>query len=465
MFPGDGTARLQVRKQPIRRPPALPRPSWVSNHEFLETFQLYSSSGSLKISWRVKINLRTSCSITPCSTNQTPTVFIAHGRPEGAITTWPWPRWITLNSELFRPGHTRSAISRSNKPPLLIQHSTTWPSCDPLQTPEPSTSWVLFLFFRRVLSKQSTHYQMNKYMYMSYRYMQIYTYMWQVVIWCILLGWPTTVSGIFACILIVDDFSLQCANASARNEHAWVCVHCVCRCVGPWIRTPPPPHGMTPEGGRGGPTAIATTATTITIIKGSLEETSELRTAQKRCDWIVKSITWDVNWIVKSITWDVNWIVKSITWDVNWIVKSITWDVNWIVKSITWDVNWIVKWITGDVNWTVKSITWDVNWIVKSITWDVNWIVKSITWDVNWIVKSITWDVNWIVKSITWDVNWIVKASRRDVFYSTDDVPESKMAREMLCFTMETGVVGWEGRICETAVAGYVRAIVAPLSQ
>ena len=80
-------------------------------------------------------------------------------------------------------------------------------------------------------------------------------------------------------------------------------------------------------------------------------------------------------------------------------------------------------------------------------------------------MKSITWDVNLIVKSITWDVNWIVKASRRDVFYSTDDVVGSKMAREMLCFTMETGVVGCEGKICETAVAGYVRAIVAPLSQ
>ena len=43
---------------------------------------------------------------------------------------------------------------------------------------------------------------------------------------------------------------------------------------------------------------------------------------------------------------------------------------------------------------------------------------------------------------------------RRDVFYSTDDVVGSKMAREMLCFTMETGVVGCEGRICETAGAG-----------
>ena len=65
------------------------------------------------------------------------------------------------------------------------------------------------------------------------------------------------------------------------------------------------------------------------------------------------------------------------------------------------------------------------------------------------------------MKSITWDVNWIVKASRRDVFYSIDDVVGSKMAREMLCFTMETGVVGCEGRICETAVAGYVRATLA----
>ena len=33
------------------------------------------------------------------------------------------------------------------------------------------------------------------------------------------------------------------------------------------------------------------------------------------------------------------------------------------------------------------------------------------------------------------------------------------MAREMLCFTMETAAVGCEGRICETAVAGYVRAM------
>ena len=41
-----------------------------------------------------------------------------------------------------------------------------------------------------------------------------------------------------------------------------------------------------------------------------------------------------------------------------------------------------------------------------------------------------------------------------------NDVVGSKMAREMLCFTMETGVVGCEGRICETAVAGYVRNCV-----
>ena len=33
------------------------------------------------------------------------------------------------------------------------------------------------------------------------------------------------------------------------------------------------------------------------------------------------------------------------------------------------------------------------------------------------------------------------------------------MAREMLCFTIETAVVGREARICETAGAGYVRAL------
>ena len=40
-----------------------------------------------------------------------------------------------------------------------------------------------------------------------------------------------------------------------------------------------------------------------------------------------------------------------------------------------------------------------------------------------------------------------------------NDVAESKMAREMLCFTIETAVVGRKGRICETAGAGYVRAM------
>ena len=47
-----------------------------------------------------------------------------------------------------------------------------------------------------------------------------------------------------------------------------------------------------------------------------------------------------------------------------------------------------------------------------------------------------------------------------------NDVAESKMARKMLCFTIETAVVGRKGiRICETAGAGYVRAMFAPLSQ
>ena len=44
------------------------------------------------------------------------------------------------------------------------------------------------------------------------------------------------------------------------------------------------------------------------------------------------------------------------------------------------------------------------------------------------------------------------------MFYSTDDVVGSKMAREMLRFTIETAAVGREGRICETAGAGDVRA-------
>ena len=39
-----------------------------------------------------------------------------------------------------------------------------------------------------------------------------------------------------------------------------------------------------------------------------------------------------------------------------------------------------------------------------------------------------------------------------------------KRAREMLCFTIETAAVGREGRICEAAGAGYVRAMSAPRS-
>ena len=35
------------------------------------------------------------------------------------------------------------------------------------------------------------------------------------------------------------------------------------------------------------------------------------------------------------------------------------------------------------------------------------------------------------------------------------------MAREMPCFTIETAALGRESRICETAVAGYVRAMFA----
>ena len=52
-----------------------------------------------------------------------------------------------------------------------------------------------------------------------------------------------------------------------------------------------------------------------------------------------------------------------------------------------------------------------------------------------------------------------MKLIRCDVFYSTDDVVGSKMACEMLCFTMKIAAVGCEGRICETAGAGYVRAM------
>ena len=44
------------------------------------------------------------------------------------------------------------------------------------------------------------------------------------------------------------------------------------------------------------------------------------------------------------------------------------------------------------------------------------------------------------------------------MFEHRNDAVGSKMACEMLCFTIETAAVGREGRSCETAVAGYVRA-------
>ena len=40
--------------------------------------------------------------------------------------------------------------------------------------------------------------------------------------------------------------------------------------------------------------------------------------------------------------------------------------------------------------------------------------------------------------------------------FPTQVVSESKMVREMLCFTIETAVCGCEGRMCETAVAAMV---------
>ena len=45
------------------------------------------------------------------------------------------------------------------------------------------------------------------------------------------------------------------------------------------------------------------------------------------------------------------------------------------------------------------------------------------------------------------------------------DEAESRVAREMLCFIIEMVVVGRKGRSCETAGAGYVRVMSAPLSQ
>ena len=42
------------------------------------------------------------------------------------------------------------------------------------------------------------------------------------------------------------------------------------------------------------------------------------------------------------------------------------------------------------------------------------------------------------------------------VFFHTEAVSESKMVREMLCFTIDTGVGGCEGRRRGTAVAAMV---------
>ena len=53
-------------------------------------------------------------------------------------------------------------------------------------------------------------------------------------------------------------------------------------------------------------------------------------------------------------------------------------------------------------------------------------------------------------QSVVWWLNWCVLPHKH--------VVGSKTARKMLCFTIETAVVGREGRICQTAGAGYVRA-------
>ena len=39
------------------------------------------------------------------------------------------------------------------------------------------------------------------------------------------------------------------------------------------------------------------------------------------------------------------------------------------------------------------------------------------------------------------------------MFHNRNDVAESKMGREMRCFTIETGVGGPEGRRCQMAVS------------
>ena len=56
----------------------------------------------------------------------------------------------------------------------------------------------------------------------------------------------------------------------------------------------------------------------LTIIRGSLEDTSELRRVEKRCDWKVKSKRCDVHWKVKSKRCDVDEKVKAKRCDVHW---------------------------------------------------------------------------------------------------------------------------------------------------
>ena len=48
--------------------------------------------------------------------------------------------------------------------------------------------------------------------------------------------------------------------------------------------------------------------------------------------------------------------------------------------------------------------------------------------------------------------------------FSIETIWLSKMGRETLCFTIVMAVVGREGRICETAVAGHYHAMLAPRS-
>ena len=57
--------------------------------------------------------------------------------------------------------------------------------------------------------------------------------------------------------------------------------------------------------------------------------------------------------------------------------------------------------------------------------------------------------------------SWVAMGGALLLGNATDDVVKNKMAREMLCFTMETAAVGCQGSICETAVAGYVRPMFA----